>query len=103
AVDPVRRALSAAGAQPHAAAPPDAGGTARSIRGSRPPAADLALVRGRALGGRHLPRATRSDRRAGAPTVGPCTVHLPTGVRAALGWSPQRRCLDARSTRPRRR
>ena len=51
----------AAGAQPHAAAPPDARGTARSIRGSRPPAADPARVRGRALGGCHLPRAPRSD------------------------------------------
>ena len=32
-----------------------------------------------------------------APTAGAGTVHLPTGVRAALGWSPQRRHLDARS------
>ena len=103
AVDPVRRAVSAAGAQPHAAAPPDARGTARSIRGSRPPATDPARVRGCALGGCHLPRATRSDGRAGAPTTGPCTVHLPTGVRAALGWSPQCRHLDARSPRPQRR
>ena len=51
AVDPVRRAVSAAGAQPDAATPPDARGTARSIRGSRPPATDPALVRGCALGG----------------------------------------------------
>src|SRR5262245_37717837 len=63
AVDPVRRTICAARAQPHAAAPPDAGGTARSIRGSRPPAADLALLRGCAVGGCHLPRATRSDGR----------------------------------------
>ena len=103
AVDPFRRAVSAAGAQPHAAAPPDARGTARSIRGSRPPATDPALVRGRALGGCHLPRATRSDGRAGAPTTGPCTVHLPAGVRAALDWSSQRQHLDARSPRPQRR
>ena len=32
--------------------------------------------------------------RAGASTTGPCTVHLSTGVRAAVGWSPQRRHLD---------
>src|SRR5262249_27980540 len=102
AVDPVRRAVSAAGAEPHAATPADARGTARSIRGSRPPAADLAFVRGRALGGCHLARASRSDGRAGAPTAGAGTVYLPTGVRAALGWSPQRRHLDARSARPRR-
>src|SRR5262249_60555308 len=62
----------------------------RSIRGSRPPATDPALVRGRELGGCHLPRAPRSDGRAGASTPGPCGVHLPTGVRAALGWSAQR-------------
>jgi class 3 adenylate cyclase len=70
---------------------------------SRPPATDLALVRGCTMGGCHLARATRSDGRAGPPTAGPCTVHFPTGVRAALGWSPQCRHLDARSPRPRRR
>jgi class 3 adenylate cyclase len=32
-----------------------------------------------------------------------CPVYLPTGVRAALGWSPQCRHLGARSSRPRRR
>jgi hypothetical protein len=80
--------------------PPDARGTARSIRGSRPSAADPAGVRGRAMGGCHFPRASRSDRRAGAPSTGPCTIHFPIGVRAALGWSPQRQHLDARSPRP---
>src|SRR5262249_21636625 len=50
AVDPVGRAVSAAGAQPHAAAPPDARGTARLLRGSCPRTTDPALVRGRALG-----------------------------------------------------
>src|SRR5262249_36674389 len=102
AVDPVWRAVSAAGDEPCAAAPPNARGTVRSIRGSRPLATDLALLRGRALGGCHLPRAARSDGGAGAPTTGARTVHLPAGVRAALGWSAQRRHLDARSPRPRR-
>src|SRR5262249_25997335 len=102
AVDPIRGALSAIGAEPHAAAPPDTGGTAGSIRGSRPPATDPAVVRGLALGGRHFPRAIQSYRRAGAPTTGACTVHLPSGVRAALGWSSQRGRLDARPARPQR-
>src|SRR5262245_54175389 len=74
-----------------------------SIRGSRPPATDLAFFRGCAMGGCHLARAARSDGRAGAPTAGAGTVHLSTRVRAALGWSPQRRHLDARSPRSRRR
>src|SRR5262249_58589220 len=99
----VGEAAPAAGAEPPAAPPPHARGAARSIRGSRPPATDLALVRGRALGGCHLARAPRPDRRAGAPTASPSAVHLPTGVRAALGWSAQRQHLDARSARPRRR
>jgi class 3 adenylate cyclase len=73
------------------------------FEGLAPPATDPALIRGRALGGCHLPRATRSDGRADAPTTGPCTVHLPTGVRAALGWPSQRRHIDARSSRPQRR
>src|SRR4029077_12488067 len=71
-------------------------GAARSIRESRPPEAAPAPVRGRALGGCHFSRAPRSDCRAGAPTTGACAVHLPTGVRAPLGWSPQCRHLDAR-------
>src|SRR5262249_7579709 len=66
AVDPVRRTVSAASAEPHAAPPPHARGAARSIRGSRPPATDLALVRGRALGGCHLARAPRPHRRRAA-------------------------------------
>src|SRR5262249_56271826 len=78
AVDPFRRTVSAAGAEPHAAPPPHARGAARSIRGSRSPATDLALVRGRALGGCHLARAPRPDRRAGAPTASPSAAHLPT-------------------------
>src|SRR5262249_60791499 len=56
AVDPVRRAVSTAGAQLDAAAPPNAGGTARSIRGPPPPATDPALIRGPAVGGCHLTR-----------------------------------------------
>src|SRR5262249_50831290 len=103
AIDPVRRAVSAAGSQPHATASPDARGTARSIRGSCPPATDPALVRGPTLAGCHPPRAPRSDGGAGAPTTGPCTLHLPAGVRAALGWSAQRLHLDARSPRSGRR
>src|SRR5262249_57254286 len=47
----------------------------------------------------HLPRAPRSDGGTGAPIAGACPVHLPTGVRAVVGWSPQRRHPDARSTR----
>src|SRR5262249_10580350 len=83
---PFRRALPAAGAEPPAAPPPAARGAARSMRGSRPPATDLAFIRGCAMGRCHLARAPRSDSRAGAPTAGAGTVHLPTGVRAALGW-----------------
>jgi class 3 adenylate cyclase len=103
AVDPLRRALSAAVTQPDAATPSDSGCIARSIRGSRSPATHPALVRGPAVGGCHFPRATRFHRRAGAPTPGPCTAHLPIGIRAALGWSSQRGHVDARSSRPRRR
>ena len=75
-------------------------GTARSIRKSRTSETDPALVRGCALGGCHLPRTTRSDCRADAPIAGPCPVHLAAGIRAALGWSPQCRHVDARSPRP---
>ena len=103
AVDPVRRAVSPAGAQSHAAASADARGIARSIRGFSPPTTDPAPVRGRALGGCHHPRAARSGCRASAPATGPCTVHLPSGVRAALGWSAQCRHFDTRPPRTRRR
>ena len=56
--------------------------------------------RRRAMGRRHLPGATQSHSRAGAPTADPCAGHLPTGVRAALGWSRQCRHLGARPARP---
>ena len=92
-----------ASAQPRTATPPHVRGTARSIRESRASETDPALVRRCALGRCHLPRATRSDGRADAPITGPCPVHLATGIRAALGWSPQCRHVDARSPRPQQR
>ena len=94
AVDPVRERYPPLALSPRSNA---AGRSRHCSINSRvsPPATDPALVRGCAVGGCHFPRATRSDCRADAPTTGPCTVHLPARVRAALGWSPQRRDLTA--------
>ena len=100
ALDPIRRTICAARAQPHAAASPDNGGTARSHRGSRAAATDPALLRGRTLGGCHLSRAARPDRGAGSTATGPGAVDLPAGVQAAVDWSAQCQHLDARPSRP---
>src|SRR6516164_9458626 len=96
AVDPDRRALSAAGIERGAAAAADPGGLARPARSTGAAKAGIDAVRRRPLGRCELARSARSDRRARPRPAGIGADHVPAGIRGALDWPVARHQHSAR-------